>query len=97
MSGFISLSGTFDLTGFLDGFYDENCYFNLPTHYLPRLADPRFLDRLRRSRYVLVTGRDDHCLARNHDLDRILSEKKSPTNSTCGTSRILTTGLAGSK
>ena len=62
VSGFVSLSGTFDLTSFLDGYYDQDCYFHLPTHYLPRLTDPRFLDRFRRNRYVLATGWDDQCL-----------------------------------
>jgi esterase/lipase superfamily enzyme len=74
-SGFISLSGMFDVSGFLDGYYDQNCYFHLPTHYLPRLTDPRFLDRFRRNRFVLATGLDDHCLSQNRDLDRILNEK----------------------
>ena len=78
VSGFISLSGAFDLTGFLDGYYDENCYFHLPTHYLPRLADPRFLDRFRRNRFVLATGWDDQCLNQNQNLDRILNEKGIP-------------------
>lgn len=75
VSGFVSLSGTFDLTSFLDGYYDQNCYFHLPTHYLPRLTDPRFLDRFRRNRFVLATGWDDQCLGRNQDFDRILNEK----------------------
>ncbi len=75
VSGFISLSGTFDLTGFLDGYYDQNCYYNLPTHYLPRLTDLGYLDRFRRNRFVLATGWDDHCLGQNQDLDRILNEK----------------------
>lgn len=77
-SGFVSLSGAFDLTGFLDGYYDLDCYFHLPTHYLPRLADPWFLDRLRRNRFVLATGCDDQCLGQNRDLDRILNEKGIP-------------------
>jgi esterase/lipase superfamily enzyme len=75
VSGFVSLSGTFDLTSFLDGYYDQNCYFHLPTHYLPRLTDHRFLDRFRRNRFVLATGWDDQCLGRNQDFDRILNEK----------------------
>ncbi|HEY1803883.1 MAG TPA: alpha/beta fold hydrolase [Terracidiphilus sp.] len=78
VSGFISLSGTFDLTGFLDGYYDQDCYFHLPTHYLPRLADPRYFDRFRRNRFVLAAGRDDHCLSQNYELDRILNEKGIP-------------------
>lgn len=77
-TGFFSISGVFDLTPFLDGFYDESCYFHLPTHYLPRLEDPWFLDRMRANRYVLTTGRDDQCLAQNLQLDRILTEKGIP-------------------
>jgi esterase/lipase superfamily enzyme len=75
-TGFISLSGAFDLTGFLGGYYDRECYYHLPTHYLPRLTAPWFLDRYRRSRYVLASGWDDHCLAQNQNLDRILNEKE---------------------
>jgi esterase/lipase superfamily enzyme len=77
-SGFFSMSGTFDLTGFLDGYYDEDCYFHLPTHYLPRLVDLWFLEHIRANSYVLATGGDDQCLAQNQQLDRILSEKAIP-------------------
>ena len=72
------MSGTFDLTVFLDGYYDQDCYFHLPTHYLPNLTDPWFLDRFRVNTYVLATGWDDQCLAQNQDLDRILNEKGIP-------------------
>jgi esterase/lipase superfamily enzyme len=77
-SGFFSMSGAFDLTIFLDGYYDEDCYFHLPMHYLPGLEDPWFLDRMRANSYVLATGWDDQCLAQNQQLDRILSEKGIP-------------------
>ncbi len=77
-SGFFSMSGTFDLTAFLDGYYGDDCYFHLPTHYLPRLEDPWFLDRMRANNYVLATGWDDQCLAQNQQLDRILTEKGIP-------------------
>jgi esterase/lipase superfamily enzyme len=77
-SGFVSLSGVFDLTGFLSGYYDQECYYNLPTHYLPNLTDPRTIDRFRRNRYVLATGHDDQCLAQNRTLDRILNALDVP-------------------
>lgn len=77
-SGFLSLSGAFDLTRFLDGYYDQDCYFNLPTHYLPNLGDAWYLDYFRRNSYVLATGWDDQCLKQNQDLDRILREKGIP-------------------
>ena len=76
--GFVALSGAFDLSGFLDGYYDQDCYFNLPTHYLPRLTDPWYLDRFRRNTHVLATGWDDQCLTQNQHFARILSEKEIP-------------------
>lgn len=77
-TGFLSMSGTFDLTGFLQGYYDQDCYYHLPTHYLPRLQDAWYLDRFRRNTYVLATGWDDQCLAQNQAIDRILTEKNIP-------------------
>ncbi|MGD0831919.1 MAG: alpha/beta hydrolase-fold protein [Terracidiphilus sp.] len=77
-TGFVSLSGAFDLSAFLHNYYDEDCYFHLPTHYLPNLTDPRFLDSYRRASYVLATGWDDQCLAQNQQLDKILNEKEIP-------------------
>jgi esterase/lipase superfamily enzyme len=77
-TGFVSLSGAFDLKSFLGGYYDQECYYNLPTHYLPNLTDPWFLDRFRQNRYVLATGQDDQCLAQNKALDRILSDLQIP-------------------
>jgi esterase/lipase superfamily enzyme len=77
-SGFFSMSGIFDLTAFLQGYYDQNCYFHLPTHYLPRLEDNALLDRMRLNTYVLTTGLDDQCLVHNQQFDRILTEKGIP-------------------
>jgi esterase/lipase superfamily enzyme len=77
-TGLVSLSGAFDLTNFLYGYYDQDCYFNLPTHYLPNLSDPWFLEHYRRANYVLATGWDDQCLGQNQHLDRIMNERGIP-------------------
>lgn len=77
-TGALALSGTFDLSNFLHGYYDLDCYYNLPTHYLPNLTDPWYLHRYARNDYVLATGWDDHCLEQNCALDRILREKAIP-------------------
>ncbi|MGC9158164.1 MAG: esterase family protein [Terracidiphilus sp.] len=74
----VSFSGVFDLTGFLGGYYDQDCYHQLPTHYLPRLNNSWYLERYRRNRFVLATGWDDHCLRESQNLDRILTEKQIP-------------------
>jgi esterase/lipase superfamily enzyme len=77
-SGMLSMSGAFDLLNFLGGYYDQDCYFNLPTHYLPNMNDPRFFGHYSRNTYVLATGWDDQCLGQNQNLDRILSSKGIP-------------------
>jgi esterase/lipase superfamily enzyme len=77
-TGMLSMSGAFDLSGFLDGYYDDDCYFNLPTHYLPNLSDPWYFDHYRRNSYVLATGWDDQCLGQNQILDRILGSRGIP-------------------
>jgi esterase/lipase superfamily enzyme len=74
-NGFLSLSGAFDLSGFLSGYYDQDCYYHLPTHYLPNLSDPWYLDRFRHGRFLLASGWDDHCLAQNQELDRVLNAR----------------------
>lgn len=79
-TGFLSMSGAFDLTNFLGGYYDNDAYFNIPPHYLPNLTDPWYFDRYRNNRYVLATGWDDHCLAQNQNLARIMGEKSIPHN-----------------
>jgi esterase/lipase superfamily enzyme len=74
----VSMSGAFDLSNFLDGYTDQDCYYHLPTWYLPNLSDPWFLTRYRRNRIVLATGWDDQCLPQNEELDRILNERQIP-------------------
>jgi esterase/lipase superfamily enzyme len=77
-TGFLSMSGAFDLSNFLGGYYDQDVYFNMPPHYLPNLADPWFFDRYRNNTYILATGWDDHCLGQNQNLARIMGEKGVP-------------------
>jgi esterase/lipase superfamily enzyme len=77
-TGFLSMSGAFDVQRFLHGYYDQDTYFNLPMDYLPNLNDPWFFDRYRRSNYVLATGWDDQCLGQNQWLDQIMTSKGIP-------------------
>lgn len=75
----ISMSGAFDIHQFLDGYYDDNCYFNCPPDYLPNMADDWFLSRYRSDRrYVLATSEWDICLGENLRMDRIMNDKNIP-------------------
>ncbi len=37
-TGFLSMSGAFDVSNFLHGYYDNDVYFNMPPHYLANLV-----------------------------------------------------------
>jgi esterase/lipase superfamily enzyme len=74
----ISLSGSFDIKSFLDGYYDENCYFNNPVDYLPSLTDPVQLAQIRQMGIVLGTGDRDNCRDRNLALSSILHSRGIP-------------------
>ena len=74
----LSMSGAFNPSNFLSGYYDDDCYFNIPTHYLPNMNDSWYLDRYRRNIYVLATGEHDHCWNANERLAQIFRDKNIP-------------------
>jgi len=79
-TGALSMSGAFDLKGlgFLDNYYDDNCYFNLPLDYLPNIWDQHYLDRMRHNTYVLATGTHDQCWNDNERLASVMRAKGIP-------------------
>lgn len=78
VSSLLSISGIFDPSPFLDGYHDRDTYLNVPLHYLPNLAEPWFLDRLRANRFVLATGVHDQCWSQNEALARVMEAKNIP-------------------
>ncbi|MDW7996059.1 MAG: alpha/beta hydrolase-fold protein, partial [Bacteroidota bacterium] len=42
-AGVIAMSGVYDLRVYSDGYFDDDCYFNSPVHYLPNLSDEYWL------------------------------------------------------
>jgi esterase/lipase superfamily enzyme len=70
------MGGAFDITQFLDGYYDEDAYFLNPTHFLPNLADRHYLDQFRRNKWVLVTGVDDICRGATEAMAGMLHAKR---------------------
>ena len=79
-SGCLSMSGAFDLKelGFLHGFYNDDCYFNLPLDYVPGLSDYSMLEQMRRNKYVLATGTHDQCWNDNERLAAAMRAKGIP-------------------
>jgi len=74
----VSMSGAFDIHQFLDGYYDDDCYFNCPQDYLPNMSDDWFLSRYREMRIVLGSADWDMCLNENVMLSDKLKQKGVP-------------------
>ena len=61
IDGVIAMSGVYDLTEYSRGFFDEQVYYNSPTHYIPNLTDHAILEQIRSSRHIhILTGSGDH-------------------------------------
>lgn len=66
-----SMGGAFDIKMHLDGYYDDNVYFNNPPDYLPDLQN----ENLFNMGVVLGVGEYDFCLQQNKRLSEILTQK----------------------
>lgn len=71
VSHLFTMSGAFDIKSFLDGYYDENAYFNNPVDFLPGSNHPD----LWKMNIVLGTSEWDICLPANENLSTILNQK----------------------
>jgi esterase/lipase superfamily enzyme len=52
----LALSGVYDIRSYMDGDYDDNCYFNNPVDYIANLSDPWYFEQLGQDDIRLVTG-----------------------------------------
>ena len=71
VSHMFSMSGAFDIKGQLDGFYNDDVYYNNPVDYLPSASNAE----LWHMRIVLGTAERDICKPYNEQLSAILNNK----------------------
>ncbi len=55
----IAMSGTYDLSKYLEGRFNQDFYFSSPLHYLPDLQGPQ-LEMLRKRLIILPTGEGNY-------------------------------------
>lgn len=77
-SACITMSGSYDMKPFMDGYYDTDFYFQNPVDYIPNQNDPWFLERYQLMRIVLAAGDWDICLGENFRMANILGAKGIP-------------------
>jgi esterase/lipase superfamily enzyme len=76
----ICFSGVYDIHPFLDGYWDENCYFHCPTAYIPNL-NGEWVTKLARVGWVIATGEYDSIVQENRDFAAMLSWRGIPNHS----------------
>jgi esterase/lipase superfamily enzyme len=79
--GAILLSGSYDIRSYLDGFHNDDVYFNNPVEYLPRLDDHYYLPTLRNGgrSIIIFSGQGAYeAPERSRQLSSILSSKGIP-------------------
>jgi esterase/lipase superfamily enzyme len=81
-AGTIALSGDYNLQNYTKGYFDENCYFNSPVHYLPNLNDTYWLTHLLSRKHVyLISGSGENENPGNTEfIGGILNSKNIPNN-----------------
>lgn len=70
----ICFSGIYDIHRFVDGYWDDNCYFNCPTAYIPNMSG-EWAGRLGRIGWVIATGEHDSLVRENREFSEILWAK----------------------
>src|SRR5262245_64664731 len=54
--GTIPMSGGYDIRQYLNGYYDDNVYFNNPMDYLPSLNDDYYLPILQKADFIYIVS-----------------------------------------
>ena len=78
--GVIAMSGSYDIRSYLDGYYDDNVFFNNPVDYLSGLNDDHFLPILRKADAIyIMSGQGSYeDPKRSQQLSEILEAKGIP-------------------
>lgn len=81
-AGTIAMSGSYDLSDYSNGYFDETCYFNSPMHYLPNLEDENILGQMRKSNHIhIMTGQGNYEKPESsRTISEILNRKNVPHN-----------------
>ncbi|MBK8444841.1 MAG: esterase [Sphingobacteriales bacterium] len=67
----LNMGAAFDIRSHLNGYYDENVYFNNPTDFMPHCWDDHFRELF----VFLGVGEHDFCLDANQKMSNLLTQK----------------------
>lgn len=59
-AGTIAMSGSYDLSDYTKGYYDEDVYFNSPADYVSNMEDEGLLSKLREKKILILSGQGNY-------------------------------------
>nr|WP_290666390.1 alpha/beta hydrolase-fold protein [Ardenticatena sp.] len=72
----IGMSGIYDIRNWLDGYYDDNVYFNNPVDYIANEHEPHRLALLKHLDIILAVGEHDPNIEHNRFFSHLLWQKE---------------------
>ena len=75
----ICFSGVFDNYSFLDGYWDDTCYFHCPVANIANM-DAEWVGKLSRVNWIIATGEHDTLVQQNRDFSQLLWSKGIPNH-----------------
>jgi esterase/lipase superfamily enzyme len=75
----VCFSGLYDVHRFLDGYWDDTCYFHCPTAYIPNM-NGEWVGKLSRVEWVIATGEYDTLVQQNRDFSSLLWSRGIPNH-----------------
>ncbi|HJQ37453.1 MAG TPA: alpha/beta hydrolase-fold protein [Thermoanaerobaculia bacterium] len=73
----ILFSGVFDIRSQLDGYWNNDAYFNCPVVYIPNM-DSEWVGKLSRVEWIIATGEHDSIVDKTREFSGLLSAKGIP-------------------
>lgn len=70
----VLFSGLYHIGRYLDGYWDDTCYYHCPAAYIPNM-DAEWTNRLRQVEWVVATGEHDSLIEENRQFAEILWAK----------------------
>jgi esterase/lipase superfamily enzyme len=72
----VAMSSTFSMKNLLEGYYDNDVYYNSPTDFLPNQSDPHFYHTVNQeSLFWMFCGENDICIQENDEFSSLLNSK----------------------
>jgi esterase/lipase superfamily enzyme len=75
----ILFSGLYHVGQYVDGWWDDVCYYHSPAAYIPNM-DWEWTERLKQVDWIVATGELDSLIKENREFAQILWSKGIPCN-----------------